>query len=62
MHYYIEKHDMKIILDALQFLHEHMQAVASRSASMISCSKEEYNYTYTLEEVNALLQSFDNSG
>ena len=51
MNYYIEKHDMKIILDALQFLHEHM----------ISCSKEELNYPYTIEDVDGLFQSFDNS-
>ena len=51
MNYYIEKHDMEIILDALQFLHEHM----------ISCSKEELNYPYTIEDVDGLFQSFDNS-
>ena len=51
MNYYIEKHDMKIILDALQFLREHM----------VSCSKEELNYPYTIEDVDGLFQSFDNS-
>lgn len=52
MNYYIEKHDMNIILDALEFLHEHM----------VSCSEEEFNYPFTIEEVDALFQSFDNSG
>jgi len=51
MNYYIEKHDMEIILDALQFLHEHM----------VSCNKEELNYPYTIEDVDGLFQSFDNS-
>ena len=51
MNYYIEKHDMEIILDALQFLHEHM----------VSCSKEELSYPYTIEDVDGLFQSFDNS-
>ena len=52
MNYYIEKHDMEIILDALQFLHEHM----------VSCSKEEFNYPFTIEEVDGLFQSLENSG
>ena len=51
MNYYIEKHDMKIILDAIQFLHEHM----------VSCSKEELNYPYTIEDVDGLFQSFNSS-
>jgi len=37
----------------LQFLHEHMK----------NCSEEEAkNYPYTLDEVDGLFQSFDNSG
>jgi len=52
MNYYIEKHDMEIILDALEFLHEHM----------VSCSKEELNYPYTIDYVDGLFQLLDNSG
>ena len=53
MNYFIEKHDMEIILDALQFLHEHMK----------NCSKEEEkDYPYTLDEVDGLFQSLENSG
>ena len=52
MNYYIEKHDMEIILDALEFLHEHM----------VSCSKEELNYPYTIDYVDGLFQSLNNKG
>jgi hypothetical protein len=40
---------MEIILDALEFLHEHM----------VSCSKEELNYPYTIDYVDGLFQSLD---
>ena len=33
-----------IILDALQFLHEHM----------VSCSKDELNYPYSIEDVKLI--------
>ena len=51
MNYYIEKHDMEIILDALECLHNHIT------------NRGEYsNYPWKLEEVDSLFQSFDNSG
>ena len=53
MEYDIEKHDVEIILDALQFLHEHM----------LSCSAEELSYyPFNTEQVDGLFQSLDNSG
>ena len=51
MNYYIEKHDMEIILDALECLHNHITNRGKYS-----------NYPWTLEQVDGLLQSFDNSG
>ena len=51
MNYYIEKHDMEIILDALELLHNHITNRGKYS-----------NYPWTLEEVDGLFQSFDNSG
>ena len=49
MNYFIEKHDMEIILDALQALHNNM------TYGLVQ-------YPYTLEEVDGLFQSLDNSG
>jgi hypothetical protein len=51
MNYYIEKHDMKIILDALECLSEHLKHYENNSP----------NYPYTIEDVDGLFQSFDNS-
>jgi hypothetical protein len=54
MNYFIENHDMEIILDALECL--------------IECIKEEKqfygkntDYPWTIDEVDSLFQSFDNS-
>jgi hypothetical protein len=59
MNYYIEKHDMEMILDALECLSEHIKHYENNSP----------NYPWTLDEIDALLvqfhktffQSFDNS-
>lgn len=53
MNYYIEKHDMNIILDALENLVEDMKQ---------SRDNGHFNYPYSIEEVDGLFQSFDNSG
>jgi hypothetical protein len=49
MNYYIEKHDMEIILDALAVLHSKM-----KNANV----KE---YPYDIADVDGLFQSFDNN-
>lgn len=49
MNYYIEKHDMNIILDALQALRNNM------TYGLVQ-------YPYTLEEIDRLFQSLDNGG
>jgi hypothetical protein len=49
MNYYLEKHDMEIILDALECLNEHIKNNNSP-------------YPWTVEDVDSLFQSFDNSG
>ena len=53
MNYYIEKHDMEIILDALELLQETMK------------NKEAFgiknDYVYSKEDIDGLFQSFDNS-
>ena len=51
MNYYIEKHDMEIILDALECLSEHIKHYEGNSP----------NYPWTLDEIDNLFQSFDNS-
>jgi hypothetical protein len=51
MNYYIEKHDMEMILDALECLGEHIKHYEDNSP----------NYPWTLDEVDGLFQSFDNS-
>lgn len=53
MNYYIEKHDMEIILDALEVLHTKM-----KNAKLFGLTNE---YSYNIEDVDALFQSFDNS-
>jgi hypothetical protein len=52
MNYYIEKHDMKIILDALENLVEDMKHAKDNG---------HFNYAYSIEDVDGLFQSFDNS-
>ena len=52
MNYYIEKHDMEMILDALECLSEHLKHYENNSP----------NYPYTLDEVDGLFQSLENSG
>ena len=55
MNYYIERHDMEIILDALEALHNNMKALHNNI-------KNGLKYPYTLDEVDLLFQSLDNSG
>ena len=52
MNYYIERHDMEIILDALGTLH----------LDMIEAQELGMSRSYTADEVWALLESLDNSG
>ena len=54
MNYYIEKHDMEIILDALETLHNRMK---TRQDFGLPNDK-----TFSIEDVDSLFQSFDNSG
>ena len=53
MNYYIEKHDMEIILDALELLHNKMKQEEDYS--------KHYDMPYSIEDVDGLFQSFDNS-
>jgi len=53
MNYYIEKHDMNIILDALELLHTNMKNRESFGLTN--------DYPYTVDDVDGLFQSFDNS-
>ena len=48
MNYYIEKHDMEIILDALEALY--------------SSIKHGLQYPHTLDEVDSVYQSLSNKG
>ena len=57
MNYYIEKHDMNIILDALECLHQDMKHADESGYADINKRRG-----YTMDEVDALFQSFDNSG
>ena len=52
MNYYIERHDMEIILDALNLLH----------LEIIETGENPIGRPYTLDEVDLLFQSLDNSG
>jgi hypothetical protein len=54
MNYYIEKHDMEIILDALENLILSMKNTASFGLPN--------RYPYSVDDVDGLFQSFDNSG
>ena len=52
MNYYIEKHDMEIILDALECLHAHLEHYENDSP----------NYNWTTDDVDGLFQSLEKSG
>lgn len=53
MNYYIEKHDMEIILDALELLRE---TIKNKEALGLK-----NDYFHSEEDVDGLFQSFDNS-
>lgn len=53
MNYYIEKHDMEIILDALEHFAEYLKN--DDHAPTID------RFPYSIEDVDGLFQSFDNS-
>lgn len=50
MNYYIEKHDMQIILDALKCLREHLEHYKNSSP----------NYPWTISEIDHLFESLEN--
>ena len=52
MNYYIERHDMEMILDALECLSEHLKHYENNSP----------NYPWTVDDVDGLFQSLENSG
>lgn len=54
MNYHIEKHDMNIILDALELLHSTI-----KTSELFGLPNK---YPYTENDVDGLFQSFDNSG
>ena len=54
MNYYIEKHDMEIILDALEYLHGTM-----KTRELFGLENDRWRYSK--EDVDGLFQSFDNS-
>lgn len=56
MNYYIEKHDLEIILDALEALHEKVKH--SLDTGLVAYP----GYPYTIEDIDGLFQAFDNSG
>ena len=53
MNYYIEKHDMTIILDSLELLRDNMKTREMFGLPNI--------WPYSREDVDGLFQSFDNS-
>ena len=55
MNYYIEKHDMQIILDALENLVQDMRHAKDNGHYRL------LDYPYSIDEVDGLFQSFDNS-
>ena len=57
MNYYIEKHDMEIILDALECLHRDM-----KHAYEGGCAGRTQRHGYTIDDVDGLFQSLENSG
>ena len=56
MNHYIEKHDMEIILDALENLVQDMKHAKDNGHYRL------LDYPYSIEDVDGLFQSFDNSG
>ena len=50
MNYYIEKHDMEMVLDALEMLHKHIKLHGNKE------------YPYAAHDVDGLFQSLENSG
>jgi hypothetical protein len=54
MNYYIEKHDMEMVVDALEFMVETMKTREIFGLPNI--------WPYSKEDVDILCQSFDNSG
>jgi len=56
MNYYIEKHDMEIILDALEHFILHM-----KNTQVFHLPGSTNRYPYSVEEVEGLFQSLDNS-
>ena len=53
MNYYIEKHDMEMILDALELLSDSIKNRKMFELPVV--------YPYSQEDVSGLFQSFDNS-
>ena len=56
MNYFIEKHDMEIILDALEALHQDMKHADESGYPDINARRG-----YTIEDVDGLFQSLENS-
>ena len=56
MNYFIDKHDMEIILDALEALHQDMKHADESGYPDINARRG-----YTIEDVDGLFQSFENS-
>lgn len=54
MNYYIEKHDMEIILSALEHLHSTMQ-----NRKMFGLGNDKFSFS--INDVDGLFQSLDNS-
>lgn len=60
MNYFIEKHDMEIILDALEKLSSSMkEREIYGNYKYIGLTSS--HFTYSKEDVDGLFQSFDNS-
>ena len=57
LNYYIEKHDMEIILDALECLHQDMKHADESGYADINKLRG-----YTMDDVDGLVQSLENSG
>ena len=57
LNYYIEKHDMEIILDALECLHQDMKHADESGYADINKRRG-----YTMDDVDGLFQSLENSG
>ena len=57
MNYYIDKHDMEIILDALECLGQDMRHADESGYADINKRRG-----YTMDDVDGLFQSLENSG